>query len=171
MLTKQQLIKSLAHETRIVKHLSTKIAGGAIGYRPTPGQRSMLELMQYLTVCVWAPARYIADGNWDAHEEIEAQSKNVNQDNFARAMDEQLAAVTKLIEAIPHAELTGKMTAMPWGAPCTVGEGLVNMMVKCLTAYRMQFFLYVKESGRPDIGPANCWVGVDWKAPEQTATS
>jgi hypothetical protein len=25
----------------------------------------------------------------------------------------------------------------------------------------MQLFLYAKESGNADIGPANCWVGVD----------
>ena len=37
----------------------------------------------------------------------------------------------------------------------------MDMTLKCFVAYRMQFFLYVKACGVSDIGPANCWAGVD----------
>jgi len=166
MLTKDQLVASLRHENKIIKHLATKLRPGMLGYRPSPKQRSMLELMQYLTCCIHSPARMIADGNWDAHEAIEGAAKSVTTENFDRALDAQLAAIAAIIEGIPHADFLGRKTEMPWGAPCTVGEGLVNMLVKCLTAYRMQFFLYLKAAGATEIGPANCWVGVDWNPPE-----
>ncbi|MEN8148715.1 MAG: hypothetical protein ABFS86_02760 [Planctomycetota bacterium] len=50
---------------------------------------------------------------------------------------------------------------MPWGAPTTVAAGLMDMPLKVLVAYRMQFFLYLKACGLADIGPANCRAGVD----------
>jgi hypothetical protein len=50
---------------------------------------------------------------------------------------------------------------MPWGAPTTVSAGLMDMGLKTFVAYRMQFFLYIKSCGVSDIGPANCWAGVD----------
>lgn len=167
MLTKDQLVASLRYETRIVKHLATKLRPGMLSYRPTPGQRSMLELMQYLTCCIHTPARMIADGNWDASEAIEKAAESVAPENFDRAMDAQLSAVAAIIDAIPHADLLGKQTEMPWGAPCATGEALVNMVLKCITAYRMQFFLYLKAAGRTDLGPANCWIGVDWNPPAE----
>jgi hypothetical protein len=38
---------------------------------------------------------------------------------------------------------------------------LMDMALKCFVAYRMQFFLYLKSCGVTEMGPANCWVGVD----------
>jgi hypothetical protein len=35
------------------------------------------------------------------------------------------------------------------------------MSLKTLVAYRMQLFLYLKSCGVSEIGPANCWAGVD----------
>ena len=42
-----------------------------------------------------------------------------------------------------------------------VAAGLMDMGLKTFVAYRMQFFLYIKSCGVADIGPANCWAGVD----------
>jgi hypothetical protein len=33
-------------------------------------------------------------------------------------------------------------------------------VLKTLVAYRMQLFLYAKQAGNADIGPADCWAGV-----------
>ncbi len=53
----------------------------------------------------------------------------------------------------------------PWGTPVKLGEALVRTVLYTYVAYRMQLFLYAKESGNADIGPANCWVGVDAPRP------
>lgn len=161
MITKEQLIKSILFETRIIKHLGTKLLPGTLNWRPTPGQRSMLELMRYLTCCASVPAHAAVKDHWDDADALEKASETVNHVNFADAMDAQARLLKHLIESVPHADLHHKETHMPWGAPCKVGEALVNMVLKPLVAYRMQFFLYLKESGRGDIGPAQCWVGVD----------
>src|SRR6187399_2742142 len=49
VLTKDELIGSLKNEVRILLHLATKIDRGQLDYRPTPKQRSSIELLRYLS--------------------------------------------------------------------------------------------------------------------------
>lgn len=163
MLTKEQLLESMQAEIRIIKHLSTKLQPGKLNWRPTPAQRSILELMQYLTVCGIVPARAAVEGNWDASEALEKASEAVTPQNFEVAMDRQAGQLRHLINEVSHYRLHHGETQTPWGTPAKVGHALVEMALKPLVAYRMQFFLYLKESGRSDLGPAQCWVGVDPK--------
>jgi hypothetical protein len=46
ILTKDELIRSLENDVRILSHLTSKVEPGMLDYRPTPKQRSMLELLQ-----------------------------------------------------------------------------------------------------------------------------
>jgi hypothetical protein len=50
VLTKDELIDELLHELRILLHLVSKVDPAKLDYRPTPTQRSLLELLQYLTI-------------------------------------------------------------------------------------------------------------------------
>ena len=52
VLTKEELIDKLQHEVRILLHLISKVDPAKLDYRPTPKQRSLLELLQYFTVFV-----------------------------------------------------------------------------------------------------------------------
>ena len=47
VLTKSELIASLQNEVRILQHLASKIDRAKLDYRPTPKQRSTIELLQY----------------------------------------------------------------------------------------------------------------------------
>ena len=49
VLTKAELLGSLQNEVRILLHLATKIDRAKLDYRPTPKQRSTLELLRYLS--------------------------------------------------------------------------------------------------------------------------
>jgi len=49
VLTKSELIGQLQHEVQILLHLASKVDRGKLDYRPTPKQRSTLELLQYLS--------------------------------------------------------------------------------------------------------------------------
>ena len=160
MITPDQLIGSLKHEVTIIKHLGTKVTPDSLGYKPTDGQRTMLELMQYLTTCALVPARYMAVGNWDEGEALEKAAEAVTADTFAAAMDEQMTRLTDTIRGLSADGLAAERQ-MPWGSPCSAGRGLVDAVLKCITAYRMQFFLYLKAAGRTELGPAQCWVGFD----------
>jgi hypothetical protein len=46
VLTKSELITSLQHEVRILRHLAGKIDRSQWDYRPTPRQRSTIELLR-----------------------------------------------------------------------------------------------------------------------------
>lgn len=161
MITKDQLLASMRHEVKIIQHLATKVPAGTYDWRPTPGQRSTLELMRYLTVCGSIGVTFAATGTWERAEKLEDESAKVTPESFHAAMDAQMALLEEVIRAIPDADLLTRDAKMPWGAPTKLGMGLIDMGVKPLAAYRMQFFLYAKQSGNSSLGPANCWVGVD----------
>jgi hypothetical protein len=161
MITRDQLIASMRHETEVVKHLSTKVPAGQLDWRPTPKQRSTLELMRYLTTCAIVPVRAMIERGWDHAEALEAASEAVSAETFAAAMDAQMAAVEAAVRAVPEADFLARDATMPWGAPTKLGLSLVDCGLKTLVAYRMQLFLYAKESGAADLGPANCWAGRD----------
>jgi hypothetical protein len=161
MITKEQLLESMRSEIRIMKHLATKVKPGTYDWRPTPGQRSTIELMRYLTYCGSIGSLHAVTNAWDHAEALDRASASVTPENFADAMDRQMKTLEDLILPLSDDDLRNRDTTMPWGTPTKLGLGLVDMGLKPLTAYRMQFFLYAKESGNPDLGPANCWVGVD----------
>jgi hypothetical protein len=161
MITRDQLLQSMRHEVKVIQHLATKVPAGKLDWRPTPKQRSTLELMRYLTTCAIVPVRAMISNEWDHAEAIEKASESVTPEGFAAAMDAQMAAVEDAIRSIPEEDFLAKPAAMPWGAPTVLGISLVDCGLKPLVAYRMQLFLHAKESGAADIGPANCWVGVD----------
>jgi DinB family protein len=161
MITRDQLVASMRHETKIIQHLATKVPSGRLDWRPTPGQRSTIELLQYLTTCAIVPTKAMIAGNWDDAEALENASKDVTPESFAAAMDRQMQAVEDAIRAIPEKDLLTKPATAPWGVPTVLGISLVDYCLKPLVAYRMQLFLYAKESGNAALGPANCWVGVD----------
>jgi hypothetical protein len=165
MITREQLLDSMRHETRVIKHLATKLPAGRLDWRPTPKQRSTLELMQYLTYCGTIGVKAMIHGNWDHAEALESGGNAVTPETFAAAMDAQMAELEREIRAIPEKDLLDRAATMPWGAPTKLGLSLIDCGIKPLTAYRMQLFLYAKESGNADIGPANCWVGVDAPKP------
>ena len=160
MITPAQFMDAVDHETRVILHLATKVPPGAYDWRPTPGQRSMLELMRYLTASAEVPCRAMIEGNWDAAEALEAAAEAVTPATFAAAMAKQRDGIARALAPLTGRDYLERDAKLPWGTPVKLGEALVRTVLYTLVAYRMQFFLYVKQSGVPDIGPAECGVGV-----------
>ncbi|MEM7166258.1 MAG: hypothetical protein AAF581_12380 [Planctomycetota bacterium] len=156
---KGQLIASMRHEAEIIKHLKTCIPEGAYEYVPGPEQRSMRELLGYLSVAALSPCIYAVNGNWDHAADLYGSANNLDLAGYDAAMDHQISAIEETLAAVSDEDLATRQITMPWGTPCTLGEGLLNMGVKTLTAYRMQLFLYIKAAGNKDIGSYECWAG------------
>ena len=165
MLTKDQLLSSMRHETNVIKHLASKITPDLLEWRPTPGQRSFDELLKYLTVSAEIPCVNLFTGNWDHAEARSKLTESVTLDNFADAMDEQMNKLDELIRDVDVASALETDATLPWGAPIKQGQGFIDMPLKALVAYRMQLFLYLKQAGMSELNSANCWVGVDMKPP------
>ena len=65
VLTKDELIGSLKNEVRILLHLAGKIDRKQLDYRPTPKQRSTIELLRYMAVMGPMIIRGVKVGKFD----------------------------------------------------------------------------------------------------------
>jgi hypothetical protein len=160
MITREDLIESIVHEINVAKFIGSKIPGNRLNWRPTPKQRSVLELMQYLTRAGAGITLFYVNGNRDHSEAMLKKSQEVTPLTYGRAMDEQAALIRKTLGAVPTSRLVNDRAAPPWGGPQTsLGMAILNTALKFLTAYRMQLFLYAKQLGREDLGTAHAWAG------------
>jgi hypothetical protein len=157
MYDKAALIASLRLETKIIKHLATQVPATQLNWRPTDKQRSTIELMRYLTIAGLASAQHIETGTWDHWAALDESAKAVTPETFAKAMDKQQKALEKLLAGYTDAQL--KRKAAKTAAKQTLGQGFVDMLLKMLVAYRMQLFLYAKESGASHIQTSDLWHG------------
>ena len=159
MITKNELIVSMRHETDLIQHLASKVTADMLEWRPTPEQRSIHELLQYMPCMAKIGAENLFTGNWDHAPGMSEESEGTTLENFAERMDSQMAFIEhRLVEAD---ETTARATAhtQPWGTPTTQAAATVDLVLKCFVAYRMQFFLYLKQCGHPELNSGDCWVG------------
>src|SRR5437773_11437683 len=115
MITRDQLLATMRHETNVAKHLAGKVPAGTLDWRPTPKQRSTLELLRYLTTCAVVPVKSMIHGGWDHAEALEKASESVSPAEFAAAMDAQMAEIEREVRAIPDKDFLEKAATMPWG--------------------------------------------------------
>ncbi|MCB9934920.1 MAG: hypothetical protein H6840_04425 [Planctomycetes bacterium] len=160
MIQRDELIDSMLEEIRIIKYLARRIPAERLHWRPSPGQRSMHELMQYLTRAGEGITLTLVNGNRDHAERLLKRAESVTARNFEQLMDEQAAGLKRALEGVSHARLANERAAMPWGGPgMSLGAAIMNSGLKFLSAYRMQLFLYLKQLGRQELGTAQCWAG------------
>lgn len=167
VLTTPELIRSLQHEVDILLHLTSKIEPSMLEYRPTPGQRSTLELLRYLTymgpeLIDVAKAGQFDVPKWSA---AEARAKVLSFEETLAAIRAQREGYASQIEGFSDEELRG--TVSPFGHPQSRGAVLVNMVLSGCAAYRTQLFLYLKACGRHELSTWNLWAGID--APAKTS--
>jgi hypothetical protein len=168
VLTKEELTGLLQNEVRILLHLASKIDRSKLDYRPTPKQRSILELLQYLVCMGPMLVRATKAGGFD-QAAWQAATKSANAMNF----DQVLSAIEK--QSATYAELVGGFSDQDFrsevdifgAGKTTRGAFLVNMVLGGCAAYRTQLFLYLKACGRDELNTMNLWAGID--APMQSA--
>ena len=97
VLTREELVSSLQNEVRILLHLAGKVDRAQLDYRPSPGQRSTLELLQYLTVMGPGLVAFIRAGVFDM-----ARWQSLLSDASRLDFDESLAAIGNLIKRYPQ---------------------------------------------------------------------
>lgn len=161
MIRKNDLLDSLLHECDIASHLHGKIPEGRWGYRPTPDQRSTLELLRYLAGCGIGSARAMTEGTWDGYKAAMDRAADMAPEAFPALMATQKDELRALFAGLDDDALSTQEATLPWGEKVTLGRALIETTLKWLAAYRMQLFLYAKASGNTAIGTANNWAGVD----------
>jgi hypothetical protein len=163
IITKDELISALEHEVRILLHLLSKVEPRMLDYRPTPKQRSMLELVQYLVMVVPVQLRVIQSGTFDmesfrarwAPEQEKAKAMSLEQATEAIGKHPEL--IREVVNSLSDADLRQEMEM--FGGRNTRGAWLITMAHAHYVAYRMQLFLYLKSCGREELSTMDLWAG------------
>jgi hypothetical protein len=166
VLTKDELIASLQNEVRILLHLASKIDRNKLDYRPTPKQRSTIELLQYLVVMGPMLIRAVKAGAFDpaVWTGAVAEANAMNFDQVFAAIEKQTSTYTQLVSTFSDADFRGEIDLFGAGKS-TRGAVIVNMVLGGCAAYRTQLFLYLKSSGRDELNTMNLWAGMDAPMP------
>lgn len=165
VLTKSELIGSLQNEVRILLHLAGKLDPTILDYRPTPKQRSPMELLRYLSLMGPMLVKFTKAGAFDP------AAWNVEQEAAAaRNFEETLEVIAGQRDV--YADLIGDMSDADFrteiemfGNKTTRGAFLVNLVLCGYAAYRTQLFLYLKSCGREELSTMNLWAGMDAPVP------
>jgi hypothetical protein len=161
VLTKSELIGSLQNEVRILLHLAGKIDPTHLDYRPTPKQRSTLELLRYLSIMGPGLVKAAKAGGFDpaawtvAQAEAEARDFEQTVAAIAAQSDEYARLLADLSDEDLRAEIE------MFGRKPTRGSFIVNLVLCGCAAYRTQLFLYLKACGREELNTMNLWAGID----------
>ena len=160
---KQQLLNNIEKEINICRRLYTKIPPGQINYRPKEGVRSILELLQYLSVIGSTMPRY-----WLKKDETDFSTffgatteaaKAMPYERFLPNMDEQIATIKNIFSQISEEDLLNKEVTYPWnGVKAPFGEAIIATSIKWLSAYKLQLFLFIKLCGDEQLTTADAWV-------------
>jgi len=162
VLTKAELITSLQMEVKILLHLASKVDRSQLDYRPTPKQRSTLELLRYLSMMGPTIVKYTTSGSqdpaiWaDAAKAADARDFDQTVAAIAAQHDEYAA----LLGSMSDADFRVEVDSMT-GGKTSRGALLVNLVLCGCAAYRTQLFVYLKACGREELGTMNLWAGID----------
>ena len=161
VLSKQDLVTCLQKEIRILIHLCGKIEPGMLDFRPTPKQRSTIELLRYLTIMGPVLVPSIQKGaflgeNWGA---AQAQAEAMDFAAIVKNLESQSAFYAEAIAAFSEEDLRGEIEL--FGGKANRGSFLVDLVVCGHAAYRTQLFCYLKLCGREELNTLNLWAGFD----------
>lgn len=164
MISKRQFLDSCLQEISIIKHLYGKVKPEMLGYRPADKQRTMLELLQYLShfVKLEAGAIYSGKAIGNFQDEIKA-AYQMPADKFLERMDDQAKTLTDIFKKISDGELAQEVDLFGRGKSQPRSLWFFNLILKNLVGYKMQLFLYLKACGVSHIGTSNLWRGEDAK--------
>ena len=166
VLTKEELIRALQNEVRILLHLASKIDRNKLDYRPTPKQRSTIELLQYLVVMGPMLVKAIKAGAFDppAWTAATNEAKAMNFDQVLKAIEQQNGVYADVLSGFSERDFRSDIDLFGSGKS-SKGSVLVNMVLGGCAAYRTQLFLYLKACGREELNTMNLWGGVDAPMP------
>jgi hypothetical protein len=167
MLTIEELKAALSEEIRIIRHLATKIDPSKLDWRPTEGQRSTQELLRYIALTGSGPVKALLAGDWDVIGGMDKELEGLDLAGFDAAMVNQERVMHADLDELGDSGLAEREGKLPWGASLPMSQAIFATSVRFLCAYRMQLFLYIKQSGNTEIGTANAWMGMD--APKPSA--
>ena len=141
VLTKAELIAALQNEVRILLHLADKVDPAKADYRPTPKQRSTIELLRYLTMMGPHLVTAAATGKFDeaAWGAADEAAKTMTLAQTKAAIAGHSAGYAAALGPLTDADFRAEISL--FGPPTTRGVWLVSWVLGGCAAYRTQLFL------------------------------
>ncbi len=161
MLDKNDIRDMLLKECDVCVHLHGKLPKGAADYRPTPGQRSTLELLRHVAHSSIDGLRGMTDMKWETWEPNEKRLATMRLEDFPAEMARQKKEIVEYFERLTDKQFASQESMLMNGTKTKLAAALLDGPVRWATGYRMQLFLYAKAAGNAGIGTWNCWDGVD----------
>ena len=165
ILTRSELVTTLQQEVRILVHLAGKVEGSMLSYRPTPKQRSTLELLQYMAIMGPTQLTVIEHGVFDrptlsaTWRPAEAKAEKMSFDQAVAAIGAQSDEYARRLGAWTDADFRQEVDV--FGRKSSRGSLVITLVVNGHAAYRTQLFLYLKACGRDELSTMNLWAGAD----------
>jgi hypothetical protein len=160
MITKDQYIQPISHELEVIRHLAVKLKESDLDYKPTAGQRTVLELLQYMSYIFDVGVETIQSGNMELFKPRSEEAKSLRLADFDAKIADQIIAIHKTISGMTEQDFAEDIDM--WGVQ-TRAMHLLNGPLKWATAYKMQLFLYMKALGYHHLNTMNVWAGMDPK--------
>lgn len=160
MISKNELRDAILYDCKVAKALIAKLPDGAADYRPSPEQRSTLELAQYLCKVAQGCVHAGLDGSFEWFGNNGERFDGLTLDRIPAALDEEMAEITRLFAGISDDDFAHKpvdMTAAGMGKWSLQGW-LLATSLKFTTAYKMQLFLYAKAAGNESLDTWDAWM-------------
>ncbi len=161
MLTKDQYLASMDHEFTVIRHLVSKLTEADLEYRPTPAQRSVYELIQYLSTIFIGATLHIQSGTRDGYAALTEEAQTLTLANFDERMAKQAAQFREIVSGFTEEQLNEEVMTFSMQSRAM---HLVNGPLKFAASYKTQLFTYMKQNGRPELKTSNLWGGKDPQA-------
>jgi hypothetical protein len=165
VLTKSELIAAAKDEIRILVHLAGKVQPSMLDYRPTPKQRSTLELLRYMAIMGPTQLAVIEKGVFDrptlsgTWSPAEARAKTMTFDEAVAAITQQGDDYARVLGAWSEDDFRKEVDM--FGRKVSRASLVISLVVSGHAAYRTQLFLYLKANGHEDLSTVNLWAGID----------
>jgi hypothetical protein len=160
MINKEIFLSSLEHEIRVIRHLGKKITPDMLEYRPSPTQRSLLELLQYLSYVLETSVEAVVKNDGSLYKTHSEMAQKTTLDNFDERMHQQTVHIREMIEELSD-EAMEEMVSL-WVTQ-TRAMHFLNSTLKWSVAYKMQLFQYLKQGFNIPLTTSNLWAGMDPK--------
>ncbi len=165
MYTKSDILASIKNEHRIIKHLHSKLTEEHLTYKPNDHQRTVNELLQYLSRMTISMGTMFQDKQYIPEKQkqlrLDSEAKHMITD-FPVSMDEQYTFIENYLNSATDEDLDTELDLFNTGNVMAIKSYLLDILFKNYTAYRMQLFLYMKWGlWMTNLNTTNLWGWMD----------
>ena len=171
MFGKNDLHEAIELELKILEHLYQKLPRenwqGVLAYRPSEDQRSLLELLRYLSYCGIGGCLAALEGGWEGYGRVAKRGEAMAAEEFPEAMARQRQEIAEVFAGLSEEDFATRQGKNPVGQAMPLTKAFYEVPIRWLIGYRMQLFLYARAVGA-DVWTPDCWYGVHRDRPAKS---